>query len=128
MPANQCLSFLRSVYRRPCGDYEGLRNPVEQCFAAGGLYHRKTQWRISSPAEVLPRWRAGMEAAVRNPVHRDLLLFGLYTGDAPGRDHAASVGAGNAFLGGHLSFAQKGTLSLCANSRRFILDSKMGSC
>ena len=80
MPANQCLSFLRSVYRRPCVDYEGLRNPVEQWLAAGGRYHRKTRRRISSPAEVLPRWRAGMEAAVRNPVHRDVLLFGLYTG------------------------------------------------
>ena len=28
MPANQCLSFLRSVYRRPCVDHEGLRNRV----------------------------------------------------------------------------------------------------
>ena len=27
MPANQCLSFLCSVYRRPCVDHEGLRNP-----------------------------------------------------------------------------------------------------
>ena len=79
MPANQCLSFLRSVYRRPCVDYEGLRNPVEQWLSAGGRYHRKTRKRISSPAEVLPCWRKGMEAAVPNPVHRDLLLFGLYT-------------------------------------------------
>ena len=39
-----------------------------------------------------------------------------------------SVPPSPAFLGGRLSFAQKGTLSLCANSRRFILDSKMGSC
>ncbi len=30
IPANQCLSFLRSVYRRPCVDYEGLCNRVEQ--------------------------------------------------------------------------------------------------
>ena len=80
MPANQCLSFLRSVYRRPCVDYEGLRNPVEQWLAGGGRYHRKNRKRISSPAEVLPCWRAGIEAAVRNPVHRDLLLCGLYTG------------------------------------------------
>ena len=80
VPANQCLSFLRSVYRRPCVDHEGLRNPVELWLAAGGRYHRKTRKRISSPAEVLPRWRAGIEAEVRNPVHRDLLLFGLYTG------------------------------------------------
>ena len=80
VPANQCLSFLRSVYRRPCVDHEGLRNPVELWLAGGGRYHPKTRRRISSPAEVLPRWRAGIEAAVVNPVHRDLLLFGLYTG------------------------------------------------
>ena len=80
MLANQCLSFLRSVYRRPCVDHEGLRNPVEQWLAGGGRYHRKTRRRISSPAEVLPCWRAGIEAAVQNPVSRDLLLFGLYTG------------------------------------------------
>ena len=80
MPANQCLSFLRSVYRRPCVDHEGLRNPVEQWLAAGGRYHRKTRKRISSPAEVLPCWRTGIDVAVRNPVHRDVLLFGLYTG------------------------------------------------
>ena len=80
MPANQCLSFLRSVYRRPCVDHEGLRNPVEQWLAAGGRYHRKRRKRISSPAEVLPCWRRGMEAVVKNPVHLDALLFGLYTG------------------------------------------------
>ena len=80
VPANQCLSFLRSVYRRPCVDYEGLRNPVELWLAGGGRYHPNKRKRISSPAEVLPRWRAGIEAAVRNPVHRDVFLFGLYTG------------------------------------------------
>ena len=53
---------------------------MEQWLAAGGRYHRKTRKRISSPAEVLPCWRKGIEAAVGNPVHRDMLLFGLYTG------------------------------------------------
>ena len=80
VPANQALSFLRSVYRRPCVDYDGLRNPVELWLAGGGRYHPKTRRRISSPSEVLPRWRRGIEMAVRNPVHRDLLMFGLYTG------------------------------------------------
>ena len=79
MPANQCLSFLRSVYRRPCVDHEDLRNPVEQWLAGGGRYHRKRRKRISSPADVLPCWRRGIEV-VGNPVHRDALLFGLYTG------------------------------------------------
>ena len=71
---------MRSVYRRPCVDHDGLRNPVEMWLAGGGRYHRKTRRQISSPTDVLPKWRAGIEAAVRNPVHRDLLLFGLYTG------------------------------------------------
>ncbi|MDE0035829.1 MAG: tyrosine-type recombinase/integrase [Deltaproteobacteria bacterium] len=61
-------------------DYDGLHNPVEQWLAAGGRYHRKTRKRISSPAEVLPCWRMGIEVAVGNAVHQDLLLFGLYTG------------------------------------------------
>ena len=28
-PANRAISLLRSVYRRPCVDLEGLRNPVD---------------------------------------------------------------------------------------------------
>ena len=80
VPANQTMSFLRSVYRRPCVDHEGLRNPVDLWLAGGGRYHRTPRKRISSPAEVLPKWRAGIDAAVRNPVHRDVFLFGLYTG------------------------------------------------
>ena len=94
VPANQCLSFLRSVYRRPCVDHEGLRNPVELWLAGGGRYHPKTRRQISSPAEVLPRWRKGIEAAVVNPVHRDLLLFGLYTGMRLGRDHFFALATG----------------------------------
>ena len=80
VPANQALSFLRSVYRRPCVDHDGLRNPVEQWLAGGGRYHPHRRRKISSPAEVLPKWREGIDAVVRNPVHRDLMLFGLYTG------------------------------------------------
>ena len=29
-PANRAMSLLRSVYRRPCVDLEGLRNPVKR--------------------------------------------------------------------------------------------------
>ncbi|MDE2791748.1 MAG: tyrosine-type recombinase/integrase, partial [Paracoccaceae bacterium] len=36
--------------------------------------------KISAPAEVLPCWRAGIEAEVSNPAIRDALWFGLYTG------------------------------------------------
>ena len=78
--ANQTLSMLRSIYRRPCVDFEGLRNPVDLWLAAGGRFHRKRRRRISSPAEVLPRWRAGIEAAGLEPEVRDIFLIGIYTG------------------------------------------------
>ena len=79
-PANRAMSLLRSVYRRPCVDLEGLRNPVDLWLAGGGKFHRKARRKISTPAEVLPCWRAGIEAEVNNPAIRDALWFGLYTG------------------------------------------------
>ena len=78
--ANQAISLLRSVYRRPCVDIEGLRSPVDLWLAGGGKFHRNVRRKISSPAEVLPRWRMGIEAAVENRVMRDTLWFGVYTG------------------------------------------------
>ena len=78
--ANRAISLLRSVYRRPCVDLDGLRNPVDLWLAGGGKFHRKTRRKISAPAEVLPCWRAGIEAEVHNPAIRDALWFGLYTG------------------------------------------------
>ena len=77
---NQAMSMLRSVYRRPCVDHEGLRNPVDLWLAAGGRYNAKRRRQISGPAEVLPRWRAGIEAVVINPAIRNIFLIGLYTG------------------------------------------------
>ena len=78
--ANRAMSLLRSVYRRPCVDLDGLRNPVDLWLAGGGKFHRKKRRKISAPAEVLPCWRAGIEAEVHNPAIRDALWFGLYTG------------------------------------------------
>ncbi len=78
--ANQTLSMLRSIYRRPCVDFEGLRNPVDLWLAAGGCFHRKRRRRISSPVEVLPRWRAGIDAVDLAPEIRDIFLIGIYTG------------------------------------------------
>ena len=78
--ANQTLSMLRSIYRRPCVDHEGLRNPVELWLAAGGRFHRMRRRRISGPAEVLPRWRAGIESVDLDHAIRDIFLIGLYTG------------------------------------------------
>ena len=69
--ANRSISLLRSVYRRPCVDIDGLRNPVDLWLAAGGRFHRQRRRKIPSPAEVLPRWRAGVEAAVSSPMARD---------------------------------------------------------
>ena len=78
--ANRAMALLRSVYRRPCVDIDGLRNPVDLWLAGGGEYHRPRRRKISTPAEVLPRWLAGIEAVVVTPAARDAFLFGLYTG------------------------------------------------
>ena len=78
--ANHATSLLRSAYRRPCVDHAGLRNPVDLWLAGGGRYHRSVRRRISAPAEVLPRWRAGIEAQVIVPTTRDIFWFGFYTG------------------------------------------------
>ncbi|MYA89252.1 MAG: tyrosine-type recombinase/integrase [Boseongicola sp. SB0662_bin_57] len=48
--------------------------------AAGGRFNAKRRRRISGPTEVLPRWRAGIQAAVPSPAIRDIFLIGLYTG------------------------------------------------
>ena len=78
--ANHATSLLRSAYRRPCVDHAGLRNPVDLWLAGGGRYHRSVRRRISAPAEVLPRWRAGIEAEVLVSTTRDIFWFGFYTG------------------------------------------------
>ena len=52
--ANRAMSLLRSVYRRPCVDVDGLRNPVNLWLAGGGKFHRKARRKIATPAEVLP--------------------------------------------------------------------------
>ena len=78
--ANQAVSMLRSIYRRSSIDHEGLRNPVELWIAGGGRLNRKRRRRISSPAEVLPRWRAGVEAVGLPTDQRDIFTIGAYTG------------------------------------------------
>ena len=78
--ANQTMSMLRSIYRRHCVDHESLRNPVELWLAAGGRFNRMRRRRISAPAEVLPRWRAGIDALDLEPAVRDIFLIGFYTG------------------------------------------------
>lgn len=77
------MKLLGAIYRRPCLDFEDLRNPAEQWRAAGGRLHRPRRRRIQPPSEVLPCWNRGFETAVRNPVARDAFRFGLYTGMRP---------------------------------------------
>ena len=78
--ANQTMKMLRSVYRRPCVDHDGLRNPVDLWLAAGGKYHPHKRRRISSPSEVLPRWCHGIESVKMSEDFRDIFRVGLYTG------------------------------------------------
>ena len=78
--ANSAVTMLGALYRRQCVDVQGLHNPVAQWRAAGGRLHRQRRRRIQPPAEVLPRWHKGIEKGVRNPVARDALRLGLYTG------------------------------------------------
>ena len=78
--ANQAISLLRSIYRRPCVDHAGLRNPVDLWLAAGGRFNPVVRRRISSPSEVLPCWRWGIEAAVTDPAIRDIFWIGMYSG------------------------------------------------
>ena len=78
--ANQVISLLRSVYRRSCVDHEGLRNPVDLWLAAGGRFNPVVRRVISSPAEVLPCWRRGIEAAVKDPTIRCIFWIAMYSG------------------------------------------------
>ena len=78
--ANLTISLLRSIYRRPCVDNEGLRNPVDLWLASGGRFNPVVRRRISSPSEVLPCWRRGIKAAVSDPVIRDIFWIGMYSG------------------------------------------------
>ena len=52
----------------------------ELWLAAGGRFNRMRRRRISAPAEVLPRWRAGIDALDLEPAVRDIFLIGFYTG------------------------------------------------
>ena len=91
--ANQTMKMLRSLYRRPCVDHDGLRNPVDLWLAAGGKYHPQKRRRISSPAEVLPRWCAGIESVNHARAGQGRLLDRGLHRDASGGSEVAPVGA-----------------------------------
>ena len=78
--ANQVISLLRSIYRRACVDHEGLRNPVDLWLAAGGRFNPIVRRVISSPAEALPYWHRGIEAAVKDPATRSIFWIAMYSG------------------------------------------------
>ena len=77
--ANVFVKLLGAVYRAACADHEELRNPVDEWRSGGGKLHRAPRRTIAPPAEVLPRWRRGLEGGVPQ-VMRDMVWMGLYTG------------------------------------------------
>ncbi len=77
--ANKLVGLLRAVYRGPCVDHPGLQCPVGLWRASGGRLHAARRRIIDPPAEILPRWRRGLEA-VPVAVVRDMVWFGLFTG------------------------------------------------
>ena len=99
--ANRAISLLRAIYRRPCVDFEGLRNPVDLWLAGGGRYHRP---------EAAQDLRPGRGAAVLEEGHRVCGGHGLGPGRVvvrPLYGHAPRRGAGPALgargHGGRLS-------------------------
>ena len=77
--ANKLAVLLGAVYRGPCVDHPGLRNPVALWRAGGGRLHPARRRTIAAPAEILPCWRRGIET-VPIAVVRDMVWFGLFTG------------------------------------------------
>ena len=77
--ANPFVKLLGAAYRAACADHDDLRNPVVEWRMGGGKLHRVPRRTIAPPAEVLPRWRRGLEAGVP-AVMRDMVWMGLFTG------------------------------------------------
>ena len=77
--ANAFVKLLGAVYRAACADHDELRDPVAEWRMGGGTLHRAPRRTIAPPAEVLPRWRRGLEAGVP-AVMRDMVWTGLFTG------------------------------------------------
>ena len=81
MVASQPCDFLSEIGLSPALCRRGwVSQTVGLWLAGGGKFHRKAPRKISAPAEVLPHWRARIEAEVNNDAIRDPLWFGLYTG------------------------------------------------
>ena len=91
---NQAMSMLRSVYRRPCADHEGLRNPVDLWLAAGRAIQRQKAapdfWPGGGAAALARGHRGGLGQS-RAPRH---LPDRPLHGDAPERGRVAALGAG----------------------------------
>ena len=77
--ANAFVKLLGAVYRTACADHDELRDPVAEWRMGGGKLHRVPRRTIAPPAEVLPRWRRGLETSVPE-VMRDMVWMGLFTG------------------------------------------------
>ena len=77
--ASHFVELLSAMYRTAGIDHDALSDPVALWRAAGGKRHRTRRRTIAPPAEVLPRWREGLES-VPVAVVRDMVWMGLYTG------------------------------------------------
>ena len=84
------LSSMRAAY-----DDNGLRNPVDLWLPGGGKFHRKTGRKISTPAEVLPCWRAGYRGGGAQPDHPGRPLVRALHRDAPRGSVDVALGAGS---------------------------------
>ena len=83
-PANRVISLVGSIFKPACVHSPTLRNPVELWKAAGGRMNIKRRRTIDPPADVLPHWHRGIEAAVTNPVIKDIFYWALFTGTRKG--------------------------------------------
>ena len=80
--ANRAISLLRAIYRRPCVDFEGLRNPVDLWLAGGGRYHRPRRRKISTPARGAAVLEEGHRVCGRHGVGSGRVVVRALYGDA----------------------------------------------
>ena len=80
----------------PLLDLEGLRNPVDLWLAGCGANHPVWRRKISTPAEVLPRWKTGVEAEVA--MEGDLRAW-MFPSALSGSGHIANLSHLHARIG-----------------------------
>ena len=71
---------LRSVYRRPCVDIEGLANPVDLWLAGGGRFPSQAAPQDPATGGGPSVLAEGDRGRSEQPALRDVFWFGMYTG------------------------------------------------